>query len=241
MITFVRLLPLFVFFLFGSTAFAEGFGVVRDPDGWVNVRKSDSLNAEVVGRIDAGELVWIFEDKGNQWLMVAFRKGYTDESGILGFVHASRIKKLDAMEEAKGTADGEQRMIFSNGDLRVEVESQPFDASEVAITKTQTTDAAELVTRINGRPFWGADGGLPRTSYRSIVVKSGDEILSMPKEAHADLYEPNLSDDLTQVFRDPDTGAIYITAVNSDGAGAYAVGFRVENGKYAGRTVLLPF
>ncbi|WP_315814982.1 hypothetical protein [Paraflavitalea speifideaquila] len=43
---------------------------------------------------------------------------------------------------------------------------------------------------INGKQYWGHDGGMPSTIYKSIVIRIGTKNLSLPAKAFDDLLNP---------------------------------------------------
>jgi hypothetical protein len=65
--------------------------------------------------------------------------------------------------------------------------------------------------------------------------------MTEPDEALKNLYQPGLYPGNTTVTINPKDDAIYITSFNSDGAGAYIVGFVFEGGRFKSRNVLSPF
>ena len=223
-----------------AAVLAEGFGVIDDPDGWVNVRKSASTKAEVVARIDSGDMVWLYAEADNDWVKAVYLKG-KEKLEATGFIHGSRIKRLDAMIEIPVTSEGEKRMTFARGMMKVQVESGEFDPDAHQYTRGDEEGHGDWIRLMDGKPFWGTDGGLPRETYRSITVSLGETVMTAPAEALKDVFEPNLTEQGTHVMADPETDAIYLVGWNSDGAGGYVVAFRFEDGKYAGRLVLSPF
>jgi hypothetical protein len=223
-----------------AAVLAEGFGVIDDPDGWVNVRKSPGTKAEVVAKIDSGELLWLYEEAANDWVKVVYQKG-KEKLETTGFIHGSRIKRLDAMVEIPIASEEATRMTFGRGMIKVQVESGEFDVNAHRYTRGDEEGNGDWIRLIDGKTFWGTDGGVPSTTYRSITASVGETTMAVPAEVLKDVFEPNLGDELTYVMADPETDAIYLVAYNSDGAGGYVVAFRFEDGKYAGRIVLSPF
>lgn len=90
--------------------------------------------------------------------------------------------------------------------------------------------------KINGKVIWGTDGDIPKKQYGQILLQlSGNKIL-LPID---NLFQPNL--DNTCVNIDTRNKIIYISALNSDGGGAYAVLWIIENGKFKQRITTIPF
>lgn len=62
-------------------------GVINDPDGYTNIRKSNSVNSGIIGKIVDGE-VFTYWESNDSWYIVQTAKG------IKGYVHKSRIKPI---------------------------------------------------------------------------------------------------------------------------------------------------
>ena len=80
---------LILFFLLTTNAFAQGpfgdYAVVKDKDGYVNIRAKENVKSKIVGTLPNNTLVYGFFDKEfnpTNWIEVD--KGY---------VHQSRLKK----------------------------------------------------------------------------------------------------------------------------------------------------
>ena len=229
-----------LFFAVPSVLLAEGFGIIDDPDGWVNVRKAATTRSEVVARIDSGDMVWLSEEAANDWVKVVYLKG-KEKVETVGFIHGSRIKRLDAMVEIPAVSTDKKRIEFSRGSIKVQVQSREFDPDQHTFTRGDESGNGDWIRLIDGKPFWGTDGGVPTTAFRSITASLGKTVMTVPEEAFRDLFEPYLDEEWMYVLADPETDAFYLVSENSDGAGAYMAVFRFEKGKYAGRVVLAPY
>lgn len=75
-----------------STASCKG--IIDDPDGYTNIRKSNSVKSEIIGKIVDGEVFTYWETNDN-WYIVQ------TESGMRGYVHKSRIKPVEERDEQK--------------------------------------------------------------------------------------------------------------------------------------------
>ncbi len=67
-------------------------GFIDDPDGYVNLRKEMSVDAEIVSRIERTESFYYWEIPDKNWWFVQKR------DGIKGFVHKSRIREKTSGE-----------------------------------------------------------------------------------------------------------------------------------------------
>jgi hypothetical protein len=80
---------------------------------------------------------------------------------------------------------------------------------------------------------------VPKVAYRHIRIRIGDKQIEVAKKEIANLFEPNL--DLTKVNYDKQSDKLYISSINSDGAGGYAVLWMIKEGNYSHRSALSPF
>ena len=220
--------------LFPAAAHSEaGFAVVHDGDGHSNIRKSPDIQSEIIGRVTAGCIVYVHDNRGN-WLSVSYGEG--DKAGY-GFLHRSRVERVDDLKAIPLKSEAEHRIVFESATIRIEIESEKFDAKKLPVTLIRFPGGGECVTEINYEPIWGTDGTLPGTRYKGISVTQNKKKLEIPAEATAGLFEPRLSHPSTSAFSDEETGTIFITAFNSDGAGAYGCALRIVGGKFQDRAI----
>jgi hypothetical protein len=118
--------------------------------------------------------------------------------------------------------------------LQATVKALPFVAKDHRITKDK--DGLELV---DGESPWGMDGGLPKQSLTLSVSLNGKPV-ALPKEALANLYQPNL-ESLVLLTPSKASGQALLIMTNGDGAGGYCVAWSFKNGIYTGREVFVPF
>lgn len=67
---------------------AERQGVINDPDGYTNIRKSNNSKSEIIGKVMEGEVFTYWETNDN-WYVVQTAKG------IKGFIYKNRIKPME--------------------------------------------------------------------------------------------------------------------------------------------------
>ena len=131
---------------------------------------------------------------------------------------------------------------FLGEGVNVVIEKMPFDTTGHQLGYTD-----HFLNLIDGKLFWGTDGGVPREKLKSIVVRLGNLKETLSAKAMDGIFEPNLcyKDRKTKVFvhaypkifRSNDGKRVYIYMVNSDGAGGYEVTWIFQNGKYLRRVV----
>jgi hypothetical protein len=137
-------------------------------------------------------------------------------------------------------------ILFKKGPLSVKITSASFDTTNKKLGYFIDNENSSFLLYIQGRPFWGTDGGVPTEIIRQIVVRDGQTQVMLPDSAIKDLFQPNFcspdnhSGGLychTHIYRSKDKRRIYIYMLNSDGAGGYEVTFVLEDKKYKRRIV----
>ena len=225
-----------VFLFFCQFAFVraqeEAFAVINDKDGYVNVRKGKSAQSKVLKRLNNKTIVFAYNyDKttdGN-WI-------YTDEEG---YIYSDRVKWIHKFPIiAKGIAKG-NTIVFEGKEIQVTLSTEKFDKSKHSFKYHK--EYRDIIEKIDGKPFWGTDGNMPKREYKSIEVKIRGKQVSIPQSAYNDLYESYLYTEFNSVHYDKDNDILYIVANNGDGAGAYMVCWQIEKGVYKGRKVGIPF
>ena len=145
-------------------------------------------------------------------------------------VHSKVLKKLD---------NNTLIFVFEGKEIQVVLSTEKFDKSKHSFKYHK--EYRDVIEKIDGKPFWGTDGEIPREEYKSIEVKIRGKQVFIPQSAYSDLYQPNLYTDLNFVYYDKDSDILYIVANNGDGAGAYMVCWQIEKGVYKGRKIGIPF
>ena len=235
---------LILFFLLTTNAFAQGpfgdYAVVKDKDGYVNIRAKENVKSKIVGTLPNNTLVYTLfdttqDETGEEiffdWLYVG--KGY---------VHKSRLKKIYEFPSiGKGKEkETENSITIAGKGISVTLTRQPFDKTKHKITKKKHKYYEELI--IDGKSAQGTDTSfIPEDHYKSIIVTINDKNVSIPKSAYDDLYEVAMYTDNNAVYYDKEEDTIYIIAHNGSGANAYEVCWQIVKGEYKTRIVGEPF
>lgn len=220
-------------------SFAQ-FAKIVDKDGFVNMRKNADAKSIVVGKISSDEIVYIFDaDDGNKnWL----NADYTDKNGkdISGYIHSSRVKYIESYESIPSTSVSENKIVFNSKNIRVDIESEPFNYKEnKRYFSTTDYNGHKVEDKFKGQHIWGTDGTVPQTHYKFISVKINGKTLQIPPKEIENLF--NINNESASCYFDSEEETLYINMVNSDGAGGYAVLFKIEKGIYKGKTLIIPF
>ena len=226
-----------LFFLISNVVFAQvieggAFAVINDKDGYVNVRKEKSVHSKVLKKLDNNTLIFVLEyDKAyyGNWI-------YADNEG---YIYNDRVKWIEKLPKiAKGITKG-NTIVFEGKEIQVTLSTEKFDKDKHSFKYHK--EYRDVIEKIDGKPFWGTDGNMPKREYKSIEVKIRGKQLSIPQSAYNDLYESYLYTEFNSVHYDKDNDILYIVALNGDGAGAYMVCWQIEKGVYKGRKVGIPF
>ena len=176
---------LILFFLLTTNAFAQGpfgdYAVVKDKDGYVNIRAKESVKSKIVGTLPNNTLVYgLFDKEFNPTNWIEVDKGY---------VHKSRLKMISEFPSiGKGKEQGNSITIAGKG-ISVTITTQKFDKTKHKITKKKHKEYSEYI--IDGKSAQGLDGDLflPEDHYKSIIVTINGKNVSIPKSAYDDLYQ----------------------------------------------------
>ena len=223
---------LILFFLLTTNAFAQGplgdYAVVKDKDGYVNIRAKENVKSKIVGTLPNNTLVYGFFDKEfnpTNWIEVD--KGY---------VHQSRLKKIFDFRAIEGKVQGNS-LVFDDKDVKVTITKQKFDKTKHKITKKGQGSYEQLI--IDGKEIiYGESGSLTQDHYKSITVTMKGKNVPIPKSAYDDLYEIFYLDRF--IYYDEEAEALYIYAFNGDASLAYQVCWQIVKGEYKTRIIGLP-
>ena len=192
----------------------EGFAIVHDKDGYTNVRYRPDLKSKIVGTLKDKEVFFAMSEAGkNDWIEIG-------KPNLQGFIHKSRAIPFSSFPEIKGFVENENYVKFHNKAITLEIVSEKFN---LKTNKIQKGSDAKVIEKINAKRFYGTDGDLPKTSFKSIVCKIDNQEIFVGREQLNDIFEPNLSN--AEAYFDAKTETIYFSMYNSDGAGGYYLGF----------------
>ena len=218
-----------LFILLTTNSFAQGplgdYAVVKDKDGYVNIRAKENVKSKIVGTLPNNTLMYGFFDKEfnpTNWIEVD--KGY---------VHQSRLKKIFDFRAIEGKVQGNS-LVFDDKDVKVTITKQKFDKTKHKITKKGQGSYEQLI--IDGKEIiYGWDGSLAQDHYKSITVTMKGKNVPIPKSAYDDLYE--ISYFSSSIYYDEEAEALYIYAVNGEAGLAYQVCWQIVKDKYITRII----
>lgn len=229
---FIKQIQFLVVFLFCNIAAYTQIAFIQDDDGFVNVRNAPKIGDNISGQYQNGDFVYISEEVGNWSIVLGI------SSPLWGYVHSSRLQGLDIFESIPIIENQEAKIVLSAHDVKVEIISSKFDAKSHEIQSEKNGDYI-YYSKIDGERFWGEDGGIPKIEYDSIIVEVGGDRLVFSKTNFKNLYNPNL--DYTEAHYDRKNDQLYLSTLNSDGAGAYGVLWIISKSELKEKYVFSPF
>ncbi len=228
-----------IFYLLSCILFLPAFGqfgIIIDNDGFVNVRNSPNIDNNVINTLKNNQIVYCLENEG-EWISIDY---HLNEKNVkTGYIHNSRIKKINNFYKIPLVKKTDTSVIFKKDQIRIILSSKKFNqmTNKLKYSKgVSLKNEIKWLEQINGKAIWGTDGNIPNYQYNQIILNIGSDKINLPCE---NLFEPNLEN--TAVYFDEKKNTIYITALNGDGAGSYAVLWVIKNSKFIDRFITIPF
>ena len=200
-----NLITTFCIVFLSLNSIGQQVAIIKDADGFTNVRKEPNPESEVITKLYENEVFWFYSEGNEDWIEVyipvnKYSLGCPSGLKLSGYIHRSRLLPLDELP------------IYDGLDFSFTQTIIPFDT----LNKIIETVDGKYVYSIDGRTFWGTDGGLPRNQIQSLDVKYKDEIISISKAFFEDIYE--ISTDYS-IYKNGTI--VFVYQMNSDGAGGY--------------------
>ena len=217
-------------FLMPISVFAQ-FAELVDKDGFVNVRASTNANSKVIARIKSREIVFI-SNTGNEnenWSKVDYqqKKGAVFPKYISGFVHNSRLKKINQFLLIPSLEDSEKGTSFECCGVDVVIKSGHYDFQK---------DKKNFVKRsgyytFKGKYAFGAWGVFPPSShYLSISGNVAGVDFTVPTNEIDNLFMVN--NESSECYYNSKDKILYIVLSNANGSDSYQALITIERGKY---------
>lgn len=229
----IRSLSFLLCVLLLQTSFAQ-FAIVKDKDGYVNIRQEAGTSAAIKDTLSNGQIVYCFEPE-REWLPVDYKKKGKNWSG---YIHQSRLVPVSSFDSFSVVKQHDSLLHLKRDNIEITIASAKFSKAGRRL-QFKKFESGNFLTGIDNKTAWGTDGNIPARSYRFIKIKSGGKEILISKQFLNDLFEPNMH--MTEAYLDRTTGNLYISALNSDGAGGYAVIWVVKDGKLVRRETFIPF
>lgn len=206
------------------------FAVVADKDGYTNIREEGKKESKIIGTLQNGQLIYCFETPENNWTSIDYNSNENN-----GYIYKDRYIFVTDFSKIPLLLKSQNSARFSKANIEIYITKKSFNKSKhkfIYIPENR-------IKSIDGKNYWGRDGGMPQTEYQSIEIKLDNKSIFLPASALENIYEPNL--EYTVVNYDEKNKIIYIQSSNGDGAGGYEVIWKIENGVYKGRFITYGF
>lgn len=225
---FILILPLLTsLYSFGQ------FAITSDKDGYTYIREKGAIDSKIIDSLKNGHLIYCFENAGN-WINIDYTAKGKERNG---YIYNNRVKFISDFNTFSIVNKTANAVTLLKDSIEIIVTESNFNKNKHHFKyHKENKDQIEL---IDNKQYWGTDGGMPKTQYQSITIKLGNKIIQLPQKATDNLFEPSLY--TAQVNYDNHKNIIYIQSMNSDGAGAYEVIWKIENGVYKERFITYGF
>lgn len=196
---------------------AQDYAIIKDKDGYVNVRSEPNAKSEIIGKLNIDDIfLYDTESEKSGWIKIYKQDFKNERKDIDGYIDKARLSPLSQFISLNKKRINIHSSSISNDTISVNIKSAVFNAKH---HKLQHYGIDGLLS-IDGNHVWGTDGEVPKVKISSIKVSINNIAVIIPKSEFDDLYEPNFR---TFHLYLSNKGTLYIEMDNSDGAGAYTI------------------
>ena len=212
--------------LFFSNLNYGQIAVIKDNDGFTNVRKLPKGDSEVIYKLKDSEVFCYQELKTEpkpDWITVYISKNKFqlecgDDNTLIGYIHKSRLCPIENLNTYNGTVFS---FMYKLKKFSLENKISDFDG--------------KWLTKINGRRIYGTDGNIPKTEVVGIETSINGKTIEIPSILYEDIFE---CDNEFVINKNKDDYIVH--QWNSDGAGGYLIVWVLGNGKLKQRLIIIP-
>lgn len=230
----MRLIYFLSAFLFFITPCFAQFAKIIDKDGYVNLRSSANVKSKIIGQIKSSEIVFISDDENENWSQIRYeyKKGNVFSEEQSGYIHNSKLKKIDSFLQIPSIEDDEKSVNFICCEVEVEIKSTKFDYEK---NKKHFKKFDGYYSYKNKYAFGALGRFPPETTYQSIKGYIEKNHFEIPPKEIENLFDINHN--LSECYYDKETKMLYIILNNSDGSETYNVLLMIKDGKYLGNKI----
>jgi hypothetical protein len=204
------------FILFSSHSFGQ-WAIVKDADGFVNVRTKPSAQSNIVDTLSSGQIIYILSDPEGEWYYI----DGNNKRQSAGYIHKSRLQLIKDFPKFKIVKQNDSTLKFRLDSMLLTIKIGKFQKKNHFLKFDKDSNGNKFLSSIdNVRPL-GVDGEIPTTEYKYFTIKDSSQEYLLSNKYWRNLYEPNLS--TTDAYFDKINNIVYIDAGNSDGAGGYSL------------------
>jgi hypothetical protein len=212
------------------------YAVIKDTDGYINIRKAPSAKAGIVGKIYNNNIFSCQPDKTNWWKVLQV-DNHSRSNWIEGYIYKDKVLLLKNWKVVKRQNAVSDSGIFKKDSTVIIIKQKTFNSKQHKLTYTKSNlkeNAKDELLKIDSKRFWGTDGEVPKKALASVKIIINGHLITLPHSAFGDLYEPHLNN--ISICQGPDN-ILYISMLNSDGAGGYYIIWAIKNNNYLNRYV----
>jgi len=206
------------------------YAVIKDTDGYVNVRNKPNNKASIIGKIH-NYSIFNCEHNSSDWWKIIQTYENDRSTWLEGYINKSRVELLTRWKTIKSRNVYNDSCSFKTDSLIVIIKNATFKPQKHRLSFHPTQ---HYLSKIDGKRFWGTDGEVPRKKIISVKIAKNGVPIIIPSGAFNDLYEPTLK--TLSVCKGFDN-TFYILMVNSDGAGSYTIIWIIKENKYYSRYI----
>ncbi|MDW5290311.1 hypothetical protein [Formosa sp. PL04] len=198
--------------------------VIKDIDGFTNVRKLPRGDSEIIYKLKDSE-IFSYQEQSDEldWIKVYISKNKyqleCDENDtFIGYIHKSRLCPIENLTKYSGT---EFSFKYKLQKFSLENNISDFDG--------------KWLTKINGRRIYGTDGNIPNIEVVGIETSINGKTIEIPEMLYEDIFECN-----NEFVINKNNDDYIVHQWNSDGAGGYLIVWVLGNEKLKQRLILIP-
>lgn len=208
------------------------FGIIRDKDGYVNVRSEPNAQSPIKGTIKTGEAVSVY-DEDTPWLSVSYDNGKSLE----GYVHRSRFQPLNKFPKIPLKYQQKNRIKFANETIEISIGFKQVDLKTERKYITKGKNYGDYQEELyKGKTPYGVDGfgyfhkDKIFTKYENISLKMNGKTIDTPQKELEVIFDVSNDTRLYDCYWDKEKNRVFIETVAGDGAGGVSILFIFENG-----------
>jgi len=210
---------------------AQEYAIIKDKDGFVNVRKGPNAKSEIIGKLYVDDIFsYDTESESAGWVEIYKEDIKKDNSMIEGYIDKTRLFPLSQLKSLGRKFTGSHSVGIKNDSISITINASAFNAKSHKLHY----DGQNQLISIDGKHIWGTDGNMPKVKITGVNVSINNTNIIIPKSEFGDLYEPNFRLFHAYLFKN---GTIYIEMDNSDGVGAYTIIWVIKDNKYFKRYI----
>ena len=200
--------------------------IIKDDDGFTNVRKLPNIKAEIIYRLKDTEVFSYNtpnEKLNSDWVTIYISKNKyqlknDEKDTLIGYIHKSRLCPIEDLE------------VYTGINFLFKYKLQKFSLEN----KISDYDGKRL-TKIDGQRIYGTDGDMPKIEVKEMHVTINGQVVNVPKILYKDIFECN-----NKFLINKNKESFIVSQWNSDGAGAYLIVWVFNAKEVIQRLILIP-